>query len=318
MTPLRPYAAGRPGVGVAMVLAAGTLFAVNGTAAKLILQSGLDAQQLTLLRAVGAAAGLLVVAAALPSARLRLSAREVPMLIAYGLTGFFLVPMLYFVAIARIPVSIGLLFEFTAPLFVAVWARFGQGQRVRPRLWVGLGLCLLGLAGVANIGGDLRLDVIGVAAALTCAVLLAAYYVLGAHSVRNRDAVSLTGWAFTVSALAGLAYRLVVGVGDWSALGGTAKGLPVWLLAAYLVIFGSIVPYCLVAAAMRHLPATSVGIIGMIEPVVAGAFAWVTLGEKLTPAQLAGGAVLLAGVGLAETARIAKPVPEQVRESVHA
>ena len=41
------------------------------------------------------------------------------------------------------------------------------------------------------------------------------------------------------------------------------------LLAAYLVVFGTIAAYLLVAMAMRHLPPTSVGIIGIGEPVLA-------------------------------------------------
>lgn len=40
--------------------------------------------------------------------------------------------MLYFVAISRLPVGLGLLFEYSAPLLVALWARFGQRHRVRP------------------------------------------------------------------------------------------------------------------------------------------------------------------------------------------
>ena len=88
-----------------------------------------------------------------------------PRLIVFGLSGFFLVPMLYFVAISRLPVGIGLLFEYMAPLFVALWVRFGERQPVKPRLWVGLGLCLGGLACVAEIwSGSLTLDVIGVIA----------------------------------------------------------------------------------------------------------------------------------------------------------
>jgi drug/metabolite transporter (DMT)-like permease len=69
------------------------------------------------------------------------------------------------------------------------------------------------------------------------------------------------------------------------------------------------VPYLLVAAALRHLPATSVGIVGMVEPVVAAAVAWLALGEALDATQLAGGALILIGVAMAESARIA--VPEQ-------
>jgi drug/metabolite transporter (DMT)-like permease len=232
-------------------------------------------------------------------------------MIAYGLTGFFLVPMLYFVSITRMPVGIALLFEYTAPVFVALWARFGQGSPVRSRLWGGLALCLLGLACVAEIWGDLRLDPIGVTAGLACAVLLAVYFVLGARGIRSRDTLSLTGWAFGISALAGLIVRLIVaGPGGWEPIfGRTGSGIPIWLLAGYMVLFGSIAAYLLIVGAMRHLPATSVSIIGMIEPVIASAVAWVALGEHLNLAQLAGGALLLVGVVLAETARIAQPAP---------
>ncbi|GHJ44981.1 permease [Catellatospora sp. TT07R-123] len=309
--PFRP----RPALGMLMVLVSGLLFALNGTVSKLILRGGVSAPDLTTLRALGACLGLVALGAALRPGwrRFRVTAGQLPLLIAYGLTGFLGVPMLYFVAISRMPVGIALLFEYTAPLLVALWARFGQHQPVRPRLWAGLALCLLGLACVAEVWGDLHLDGLGLAAGLGAAALLACYYIFGAKGVSSRDTVSLTGWAFGVSAVAGLAFRLVTGAApDWSALGGhTAGGTPLWLLAAYLLVLGTIVPYLLVAGALRHLPATSVGILGMVEPVFATAAAWLVLGEWLNPAQLAGGALVLAGVVLAETARMpaAPPAP---------
>jgi len=319
VTPARPHAA----VGVGLVLAGSLLFSVNGTVSKLVLSAGLDAPQLTTLRATGAFLGLLVVCLALRPGRLRLTRRELPVLIGYGLSGFFLVPMLYFVAISRLPVGIALLFEFTAPLFVALWARFAQQARVRPRLWVGLALSLAGLACVAEIwrsaapdGGGSRLDGLGVAAGLGAAVLLASYFILGARGVRQRDSLSLTCWAYGFAAVAGMIVR------PWwnfpvETLGRTSGGVPVWLLCGYVVVFGSIVPYLLLATALRVLPATSVGILGMLEPVGAGAVAWIALDEVLNPAQLAGGALVLLGVALAETARasggrIAPPGPDTV------
>lgn len=295
-----------------MVLSAGLLFAVNGTVSKLVLRAGVDAPQLTLIRAAGAFVGLLVLSLLLrPGARrLRVTPGQLPLLIGYGLAGFFLVPMLYFIAIARMPVGIALLLEYTAPLLVALWARFGQRQRVRPRLWAGLALSLVGLACVAELWGQLKLDGIGVLAGLGAAVLLAAYYVLGAHGVRNRDTLSLTTWAFAASAAAGLLLRAIThGTAGWEPLTTTSNGIPVALLCGYVILLGSILPYLLVAAALRHLPATSVGIIGMIEPVLAATVAWLTLGasEALNTAQLTGGLLVLAGVALAETARITEP-----------
>lgn len=182
---------------------------------------------------------------------------------------------------------------------------FGQRQRVRPRLWGGLVLSLGGLACVAEVWGEFRLDGLGVLAGLAAALLLALYYLLGAHGVRRRDTVSLNTWAYGFAGLAGLLIQALTGPGDWAALGGTSHGTPVWLLCCYVVVLGSIAPYLLVAGALRHLPATSVGILGMVEPVLATAIAWLSLGETLNLAQLAGGGLVLLGVVLAETARTA-------------
>ena len=320
-----PVTTKKPLLGVAMVVASGALFAVNGTVSKLVLRSGFDAPQLTLLRAAGAFVGLLVLSLVLrPGARrLRVQKNELPLLIVYGVCGFFFVPMLYFVAISRMPVGIALLFEYTAPLLVALWARFGQRQQVRPRLWGGLALSLAGLACVAEIWGDLRLDSLGVAAGFGAAVLLASYYVLGARGVEQRDTLSLTTYAFGAAAVAGLLIRaFTAGTGGWEPLATSQNGVPVWLLCGYVVILGSIAPYLLVAASLRHLPATSAAIIGLIEPVLAAAVAWVTLGagEALNTAQLAGGLLVLVGVMVAETARIGVdtqvPAPPDVAQPV--
>ncbi len=295
-----------------MVLGSGALFAVNGTVSKLVLRAGLNAPQLTLLRALGAVAVLLVLSAVLRPGvrRLRITARQLPLLVGYGLTGFFLVPMLYLVAISRLPVGIGLLFEYSAPLLIALWARFGQRHRVRPRLWAGLVLSLAGLGCVAEVWGELKLDGLGVLAGLGAAVFLAFYYVLGEHGVRRRDTLSLCTWAFGASAVAGLLTQaLTAGAGSWEPLTASTNGVPVALLCGYVVLLGAVAPFMLVAGAMRHLPATSVGIIGMVEPVLAAAVAWAVLGagETLNAAQLGGGALVLLGVALAETARITVP-----------
>ena len=295
-----------PLLGVAMVIVVRPLFAVNGTVSKLVLRSGFDAPQLTLLRAAGAFLGLLILSVALRPGvrRLRVTRREIPMLIVYGLSGFFLVPMLYFVAISRMPVGIALLFEYTAPLLVALWARFGQRQQVRPRLWGGLALSLAGLACVAEVWGDLRLDSLGVAAGFASAVLLAVYYVLGAQASAARHPVPDHMGVRRVRRGRTALRRGHHGSGGWEPLTAPAKRAYRSVLCLYVVVRGSIAPYMLVAAAMRHLPATSVGILGMVEPVIATAVAWVALGGTLNLPQLAGGVLVLAGVMLAETARV--------------
>ena len=174
-----------PGRGYVYLVVAAALFAFNGTVSKVILDAGMSAPRLTQLRCTGAAVGLLLVLLVVAPHRIPLSRREIPLLAAYGIAGVALTQCFYFVAIARMPVSIALLLEYTAPLMVALWARFVFRQPVRSRVWAALGLSLVGLALVAEVWQGSTLDGIGVAAALVAAVALAAYYLLGEHSASS-------------------------------------------------------------------------------------------------------------------------------------
>jgi drug/metabolite transporter (DMT)-like permease len=82
-----------------------------------------------------------------------------------------------------------------------------------------------------------------------------------------------------------------------------AISLPVWLLMAWMVVLGTIVPFALLAASLQHIPASRAAITAMFEPVAATVFAYAWLGEALTAAQLVGGIVVLAAISLAQTAR---------------
>ena len=65
--------------------------------------------------------------------------------------------------------------------------------------------------------------------------------------------------------------------------------LPLWALILWVIVMGTIVPFALIVSALRHLPATRVGIVAMLEPVAAGVVAWAWLGESLNAAQLGAG-----------------------------
>ena len=82
-----------------------------------------------------------------------------------------------------------------------------------------------------------------------------------------------------------------------------AVHLPVWTLAAWMIVLGTIAPFFLLVSALRHLSATRVGIVAMLEPVAGALVAWAWLGETFDGVQLAGAAVVLTGIVLAQTAR---------------
>ena len=293
-------------VGLAASLTASLLFAVNGTVSKLVLESGLSSLRLVEIRCVLAAAVFAAFAAARRPSSLAIGRRELGFLALYGVTGVAMVQWLYLVALARMPVSISLLLEYTAPLLVALWVRFARGEHVRSRIWLALAFSLGGLALVAEVWRGLSLDAVGLVAALLAAVSLAVYYLVGEHGLGRRDPTSLAAWTF---AAAGLFWSLLLPW--WSFPFGALTNrvelhgvdLPVWLMLGYVVILGTVAPFGLTFFALGRIGAPRTGLFGTAEPVLAGIVAWVVLGEVLSPVQLGGASVVFAGILLAVTAR---------------
>jgi drug/metabolite transporter (DMT)-like permease len=227
--PVEPARRRRPRLGYAMAAVAAVLWGVNGAVSKTILASGLSSERLAQLRSLGAAAGLVAILAVVAPARLRLTRRELPYLLAFGVGG------LAFVRALRA-------------------ARRARRRRARPRV-------------AARVG-----------------FLFASVF----------WAVVVPWWSFP-------GHRLAVDAD----LGGNLAGhhLPVWLLAAWMVLLGTIVPFFLLVSALRHVSATTAGIVAMLEPVVGALVGWLWLSETLDGVQLGGAAVVLAAIGLAQTAR---------------
>ena len=310
----------RPAVGYALTLAAAGFFGINGTVSTLALQAGISAPRLTALRCTGAAIGLLVVLAVVAPRRLRVSPREMPLLAVLGVVGIAMTQFLYYVAIGRLPVGIALIFEFTAPVLIALYVWLVRREQVRGRLWVALVLSLAGLALIAEVwrGGG-SLDAVGVAAGLAAAVALAAYYLIAERGTVSRDPVTLTCWAFVAAAAfwavaapwwdfdaTVLAERVPVALGSLQ--------LPVWVLVAWIVVGGAILPFWLSIAALRHLSPTAAGLVATAEPVLASLVAWLWVSQVLSGWQVAGGLVVLTGIVLAQTAR-AEPAPSPQPET---
>ena len=310
----------RPAVGYALTISAAALFAVNGTVSTLALEAGIEPENLTALRCTGAAVLLVGVLAVVSPGRLRISWRELPLVALFGVVGIALTQYLFYVAIGRLPVGIALVFEMTAPVFIALYVWLVRREHVRSRLWLALALSLSGLVLVAEVweGGG-SLDLVGVLVALAAAVCLASYYLLGERGTTDRDPVALAAWSFLAAAVfwaiaapwwqfdAGVLIEQVpVSLGSVQ--------VPVWLLVGWIVALGAVAPFWLSLAALRHLPPTAAGIAATVEPVFASIVAWLWVEQVLSVWQVAGGLVVLGGIVLAQTARAKTTavVPETV------
>ena len=296
-------------IGVAMYLAAAFLFALNGVVAKAALNVGLDPAHLTQLRNGGAAVLLVLYVALFRRSGFRVKRGEWWFLALYGVVAFTLVQFLYFVTISRLPVGIGTLLAFVAPVVVALYLKFFRGVAVGARIWLGIGLTLLGLALVAQVWQGMTLDPIGVMAGFALAFALSTYWLLGERGQRERDPVSLTMWGFIFATAAWAVimpwwhFPVDIMATPTEPLISGGPAFPVWVLMAWGIVMGTIVPFLLVLGSLGRIGAQRAGIVGTTEPLWAGLIALALLGETFAPVQGIGGLIVLAGVLVAETAR---------------
>ena len=309
----------RPGLGFLLVGVGALLFIVNAGVSRVVLRAGVSPAELTTTRITGTAVVLVLVAALVHRPALRPPrGRLALLLLVHGVVGVAALQWTYFVAIDRLPVGLALLLEYQAPLLVVLWARFVQGEVVRRRVWFGLGLALFGLAMATGIlQGGLAWDGVGLLAGLGAAVCFATYFLVGEHGVAELDPLRVVLWSFGIATVAmnvvSPVWSFPAGVlgADASLLGRLDDVvLPAALLVGWVVILGTLLPFGLELVALRHLSASTVTMVAMLEPVGVSVLGWWWFREDLGTVATVGCALVLVGIIAAQTGRAPHPLPE--------
>ena len=182
--------------------------------------------------------------------------------------------IIFYFAIARIPLGIGVALEFTGPLAVA----FFSARKKRDFAWVLLavvGVCLL----LPDIGSSPEsLDPVGVMLALTAGAFWAGYIVFGNKTGNEGSGGVTVTLGMLVAALA------IVPIGVISQ--GEVLLTPFALFMGVAVgVFSSAIPYTLEMNAMRNMPKQTFSIMMSVEPAIAAIAAFIIIDETLTVSQ---------------------------------
>lgn len=175
--------------------------------------------------------------------------------------------LVFYHAIARIPLGIAVTIEFIGPLAVAVIG----SRRPIDLLWV-----LLAAAGVlALANGDTHhLDALGVAFAALAAVTWGIYIPVQARLGRAfRDGGGLA-LALAISFVLMIPDGLIEGGGKLASPHVLAVGLAVGVLS-------SVIPYSFELEALRRLSTRTFGVLMSLEPGVAAVIGWLILSQGL-------------------------------------
>lgn len=298
-----------PTLGAVFALIAAVLFGLNASTTKVIIEAGINAEQVVFIRSLFSF--VLALSWALISNRkeLLVKPRMLPKLFLLGVVGVGMLQWTYSMSLVRLPVGIALLIEYTAVLWVPIVAMVLFKEKVSKVIWLGAALVLGGLAVVAQIW-DSQLDPYGVLLAFGAAISLTIYFITGERIQRvlPTNVALAYGMFFAtlfflpLSNLGSFDFSIINSDLDLSGnLAGTE--VPMWAALIWLGVLGSFVPMAFSYLALRHLSATVVGIIATSETVLAFGFALAWLGELITLTQALGGIVVIVGILIAQTAR---------------
>ena len=285
--------------GLLAALIGALAFGTSGALVKPLLEAGWSPAAAVTARAL--IAGVILLPIALSSLRGRWSSlwRGRWRILGMGMIGVAATQLSYFAAISRIPVSTALLVEFLAPLILVGVAWATTRRTPRPTVLLGSLLAVGGLVLVIGPGALQVVDTLGLVFAFAAAFGCAVYFFVAARPSHDLPPVALA------------AFGLLVG-GVTLAVLGAVRVLPFSVALVDLPLFGFIAPWwvpllivALISTSLAYVAGiTASGLlgsrlasfVGLLEVVFASLFAWMLLGEQLSPLQLVGGVLILGGI----------------------
>jgi drug/metabolite transporter (DMT)-like permease len=198
----------------------------------------------------------------------------------------------YYLAIQRTSVATAITVQYTAPVWVLLYTVAAGAQRATLRRLIAVVLAIGGIVLVVGFfrSGGLRLDAIGVIAALLAAFSFA-FYNIGGHNILARydHWIVLLYITFSASvfwAVINPPWKIVAHhYSTWS-----------WIFLFVFSLVSVLAPFSFYIAGLRNLDPTRAIVVSCLEPVFSIVIAAIALGEIVRPLQALGIVLVLAGI----------------------
>ena len=223
---------------------------------------------------------------------LRLPRADLGRMFLLGIGGVAVSNYFYYLAIQRTNVATAIVVQYTAPIWVLLYTLITRRERPSPGKVISVLLALVGIALVIGIlgHGRLHLDLLGVIAALIAAFSFAYYNIFG-HSLLAR----YERWTVLLyTTMSASMFWLVVN--PPSAIRSAAYSPMAW---SFLLLFAAVsvlVPFAFYFAALERLEPAKAIVASCLEPVFSILIAALALGERISPLQGLGMAVVLTAI----------------------
>lgn len=227
--------------------------------------------------------------------RAALTARDAAMLFALGVLGYYLASLLDFLGLQYISAGLERLILFLYPTLVVLLSALFFRKPITHRALVALALSYAGIAlavrhDVAVAGAD-RHVWLGAALVFGSAISYALYLIGNGQVVGRIGAARLTAWASIVACLLCIGQFLLM-----RPLSALALPWQVYGLSGAMALFSTVLPVYMISEAIRRIGAGPASLLGSMGPVATIFLGWLLLDEAVSLSQLAGAALVMAGV----------------------
>jgi drug/metabolite transporter (DMT)-like permease len=226
--------------------------------------------------------------------RVRPRREDLPLLVASGLTGYFLYQMGFVLGLERTSALASAILISTHPIFSVLFMRLARRERPAPNEALGVAVSFLGVAVFLRFWSAFEAARPGDLFSLGAAAAFGAYGVINQPLTKRYPSRELMAYGLAVGGL------LIALVGipsilhqDW-----TSVGPPAWTILVYAIIGPVYLAYMLWNWAIRRRGIPRTVVYGFLVPVLGGALAVVALDEPLHPEQVVGALVVVAGLVL--------------------
>ncbi len=195
--------------------------------------------------------------------RLRLPSADIGRLMLLGVLGVAASNYFYYLAIQRTNVAIAIIVQYTAPVWVLLYMVIRGLQRATAQRVVAVALALTGIVLVIGIvgSGSVRLDTVGVIAAMLAAFSFAFYNVAG-HSLLER----YDRWTVLLYVTGSTALFWIIVNPPWK-IAAAHYSSAEWMFLMVFSLVSVLVPFSLYFAGLQHLEPTRAIVVSCLEPV---------------------------------------------------
>jgi drug/metabolite transporter (DMT)-like permease len=286
------------------------LFAAKGVIAKLLYREGIDATTLLGLRMLLSAPFFALIAAYTWRNEPRLTLHDGWKIAGLGFIGYYLSSYLSFWGLEYVSVGLERLILFLNPTVVLLLGMVFYQRRVSRQQWLSMALAYAGIvlvfwndthtaqAGTGAASAANGRVLIGALIVFASALTYGLYLLLSGEAVKRYGSLRLVSLAMLVSTVYTMIHYSIV-----SAAAGTGglrhlwlQSGTVWALSGVNAVFCTVIPVTLLMVAVSRLGAGTAAQAGMVGPVATIFLAYGVLGEAITPLQLAGTALVMAGM----------------------